>query len=290
MNVREALLEGAARLAGKSATPNLDAELILCWLLDWDRIQTILKADAVLQTDDEIRYSELIEERRAGKPVQYITGRQEFMGMVFCVDGRVLIPRPDTEILVEAVLERLKGVAGARVLDLCTGSGAIAVSLARHLPKAETIGTDLSEEALDVARENGRRLVPGAGLRWLQGDLYDALGSDTGLFDAIVSNPPYIAREVIETLEPNVRDYEPYGALDGGETGLDFYPRLVAGAGERLAAGGLLALEIGWDQGEAVCGLLKRDGRFEQVELLKDLAGRDRVVLGVRRQGLRAQL
>jgi len=283
LKVREALLEGAARLAGKSATPNLDAELILCWLRDWDRIQTILKADEVLQPDDEIRYSELIEERRAGRPVQYITGRQEFMGMLFCVDSRVLIPRPDTENLVEAVLERLKGVVGARVLDLCTGSGAIAVSLARYLEGAEVIGTDLSGEALEVARENGNRLVPGANLRWLQGDLYDALGSEAGLFDAIVSNPPYIAREVIETLEPNVRDYEPYGALDGGETGLDFYPLLVAGAGDRLAPGGLLALEIGWDQGAAVCALLEEDGRFQEVELLKDLAGRDRVVCGKRR-------
>lgn len=156
----------------------------------------------MLQPDDEIRYSELIEERRAGRPVQYITGRQEFMGMLFCVDSRVLIPRPDTENLVEAVLERLKGVVGARVLDLCTGSGAIAVSLARYLEGAEVIGTDLSGEALEVARENGNRLVPGANLRWLQGDLYDALGSEAGLFDAIVSNPPTLPGRSLKPWSP----------------------------------------------------------------------------------------
>lgn len=282
MRIKEALRDAAQRLAGSSPTPNLDAELILCWLYDWDRIQIILKADAEMQEDDLIRYSELVEARRLGKPVQYIIRRQEFMGLNFYVDERVLIPRGDTEILVEAVIERLRGIEGPRLLDVCTGSGAIALSLAHFLPGAEVWGTDLSEDALEVARSNGKALGAGERMHWLCGNLYEALGDDTTPFDAIVSNPPYIAAAEIETLLPNVRDYEPRSALDGGPSGLDFYPVLIAGSVCRLKPGGLLALEIGWDQGPAVCDMLRRNGHFQEPVLLQDLGGKDRVVLGKR--------
>lgn len=282
MKIKEALREGAQRLVGATPTPNLDAELILCWLYDWDRIQIILKSETVMQNDDEIRYEELINERKAGKPVQYIVRQQEFMGLPLYVDERVLIPRGDTEILVETIIQRFKSVPGVRVLDVCTGSGAIAISLARLLDAVEVVGTDVSEDALDVARTNGRALRVEHRVRFIQGSLYEALGDDTTPFDVIVSNPPYIATAVIEELAPNVRDYEPKGALDGGESGLDFYPVLIAGSVCRLKPQGILALEIGWDQGEAVSELIRANGQFQEPELIKDLAGLDRVVLAVK--------
>lgn len=282
MKIKEALREGALRLAGSTPTPNLDAELILCWLYDWDRIQIILHSETVMQNDDEIRYSELIDERRAGKPVQYIVRRQEFMGLPLYVDERVLIPRGDTENLVEAVLEYARKITGPRVLDVCTGSGAIAVSLARLIEGAQVVATDISEDALEVAATNGKALRVDQSIRWLQGNLYEALGDDLTPFDVIVSNPPYIATDVIAELEANVRDYEPQGALDGGQKGLDFYPVLIAGSIFRLKPAGLLALEIGYDQGEAVAQMVRDTGRFNTPQVLKDLAGLDRVVLAVR--------
>lgn len=283
MRIKEALREAALRLNGTTPTPNLDAELILCWIYDWDRIQIILKSDMEMQEDDEIRYSEFIEQRRAGKPVQYIVCSQEFMGLPFYVDERVLIPRGDTETLVEEVLRRVKTIRAPRILDICTGSGAIAVSLARFLEDSEIVGTDISEDALEVARENGRSLKVSQRIQWLRGDLYEALGDDTTPFDVIISNPPYIAPSVIEELEPNVRDYEPRGALDGGADGLAFYPVLVSGSICRLKANGLLAFEIGWDQGAAVSELIRKTGSFLEPEVIKDLAGKDRVVLARKR-------
>lgn len=283
MKIKEALREGALRLSGATPTPNLDAELILCWLYNWDRIQIILKSETVMQNDDEIRYSELIDERRDGKPVQYIVRQQEFMGMPLYVDERVLIPRGDTEILVETVLSRIKGLPDPRILDVCTGSGAIAISLARLIETATVVGTDVSEDALEVAHTNGKNLRVDHRVTWIPGSLYEALGDDTTPFDAIVSNPPYIETAVIEELAPNVRDYEPRGALDGGETGLDFYPVLIAGSVCRLKSQGILALEIGWNQGVAVAELIRSNGQFEEPEVIKDLAGHDRVVLAVKR-------
>ncbi len=279
MRIKEALREGATRLSGATPTPNLDAELVLCWLYDWDRIQIILKSDMEMQEDDAIRYSELIDQRRDGKPVQYIVRKQEFMGLPFYVDERVLIPRGDTEVLVEAVIERVKTVSAPRILDVCTGSGAIAASLAHFLETAEVVGTDVSEDALDVARTNGRNLRVSPRVSWIHGNLYEALGDDTTAFDVIVSNPPYIATAVIEGLEPNVRDYEPKGALDGGVEGTDFYPVLIAGSVCRLKPLGILALEIGWDQGPSVMDMIRRNGHFQEPELIKDLGGHDRVIL-----------
>ncbi len=282
MKIKDALREAALSLTGSTPTPNLDAELILCWLYEWDRIQIILKSDNAMQEDDEIRYSELIDQRKAGKPVQYIVRSQEFMGLPFYVDERVLIPRGDTEILVEAVLDSIKAVQTPRLLDVCTGSGAIGISLARLRTDAEIVATDISEGALEVAEMNARSLKVSDRVSLLRGNLYEALGDDITPFDAIVSNPPYIAEAVIGELEPNVRDYEPKGALDGGVSGLDFYPVLIAGSICRLKPGGILAFEIGWDQAEAVMAMLRESSSFHEPELIKDLAGKDRVVLAVR--------
>ena len=220
-----------------------------------------------------------------GKPVSYITGMKEFMGLEFAVNEAVLIPRPETELLVEEAVKELEAIsreaeAVPRVLDLCTGSGAIAVSIRHFVPQAEVTATDLSEEALKVARENAERLTAG-GIRFLQGDLFEAFSNlqapGSELFNLIVSNPPYIPAKVIDGLMPDVKDFEPRLALDGGTDGLDIYRRLIPQAAEHLAPGGVLLLEIGFDQGETVPDLCRQAG-LGNIAVLKDLAGLDRVV------------
>lgn len=247
------------------------------------------------------RYRSMIQMRKERCPVQHILGTQDFMGMTFYVNEHVLIPRQDTETLVELVLEEQKD-SSSRVLDLCTGSGCIAVSLAVMGGYASVTATDISVEALRTARRNADALLgEGNEIRFLQGDLFDALnyepsGSDVPdheasgpeasahvlprRFDIIISNPPYIPTEVIKTLEPEVRDHEPLLALDGTEDGLHFYRRIAADAGAYLSDGGHLYLEIGYDQGAAVKGLLEAAG-FQKVRVYRDLPGKDRVVSAV---------
>ena len=235
----------------------------------------------------------LIKRRAAGEPLQYITGEQEFMGYVFKVDPRVLIPRLDTEILVETVLKKAEGLTGNaaspgrafRVLDLCTGSGAIGLSIYMELKAGSPLEVTLSDidaGALTVAKKNTERLCPGGHVRIVESDLYAALGKER--FDIIVSNPPYIPTDVIGTLGEDVKDHEPSRALDGGADGLDFYRRIIDGAAEHLySPAGILALEIGFDQAESVCSLIEKTGAFFDIMVTKDLAGNDRVVTAVRK-------
>ncbi len=220
-------------------------------------------------------YLRLIEERAKRIPLSYLTGWRNFCGLEFAVNAAVLIPRQDTECLVEAVLPYTKE---ARILDLCTGSGCIAISLAILGEPASVTGTDISEAALEVAKSNGERLLKEKQqkLHWIQSDLFRQI---EGKFDLIVSNPPYIASRVIETLEPEVKDFEPRLALDGEEDGLAFYKRILAEASFYLNEGGRLAFEIGYDQGHAVSGWMRQQG-FDGVEVIKDLAGLDRIVIG----------
>lgn len=222
------------------------------------------------------RYREMIEKRRRRIPLQQILGHQEFMGLDFLVNRHVLIPRQDTETLVELVLEEQKRT-DVRVLDLCTGSGCIALSLAVLGRYEQVTAADLSEQALAVAKKNGERLAPG--VRFLLGDLFEAVLPGER-FHIITANPPYIPTRVIAGLEPEVREYEPMQALDGREDGLYYYRKLAAQAPGWLEPGGAFYLEIGYDQGEIVAGLLQENG-FEQVRVVKDLAGKDRVVRGV---------
>lgn len=221
-------------------------------------------------------YRRLLAARSRHVPLQHLTGEQEFMGYPFLVNEHVLIPRQDTECLVEAAVKEIKKKSGnIAILDLCTGSGCIAVSLKKLLPKSHVTASDLSAEALAVAKENAGRLQ--ADISFLQGDLFVPV---TGKFDLIVSNPPYIEAEVIETLMPEVRDHEPRQALCGGADGLDFYRRIAKEAPAYLKPGGALYLEIGCEQGEAVMALLLENG-FEKVSCLQDLAGLDRIVCGI---------
>ena len=215
----------------------------------------------------------MLEKRSAHIPLQQIIGRQSFMGLDFYVDENVLIPRQDTELLVEEALKELHD--GMRILDMCTGSGCILLSLLKYSNDCEGIGADISEEALKVVERNRVQL----GLEnaaFIRSDLFEAV---EGKFDLLVSNPPYICSDVIDTLMPEVREHEPRQALDGSADGLHFYRRILAECRAYLKPGGMLLFEIGYDQGEAVKRLMEENG-FLEVEVKKDYGGLDRVVLG----------
>lgn len=265
------------------AEAGLDARLLLEYICHEDRNAMILHADRERSSMEEQFYRAVIEQRAAHVPLQHITGEQEFMGLCFRVNEHTLIPRQDTEILVEEAMRRLGD--GMRILDMCTGSGCILLSLLKYSNECEGIGIDISGKALEVAEENARRLQLDA--TFLAGDLFAPLGDFVSdrttdkLFDIIVSNPPYIESAVIETLMPEVRDHEPRQALDGREDGLHFYRRILAEAPSYMRRGADLLFEIGCEQGEAVSSLMKSAG-FTQVEVLKDYAGLDRVVCGVK--------
>jgi release factor glutamine methyltransferase len=254
----------------------LDARLLLEYICHTDRNELIVHGEGV-RTDMEQQFYEMVIARRASRiPLQHITGVQEFMGLEFKVNEHTLIPRQDTEFLVEEALRNLSD--GMSILDMCTGSGCILLSLLKYSNECEGIGIDISEEALAVARENATRL--GIEATFLCGDLFEPL-KGCGLFDMIVSNPPYIETAVIDTLMPEVREHEPIRALDGSEDGLFFYRRIVDKSQEYLRKGGYLFFEIGYNQGEAVSKLMS-DAGFSHVEVYKDYAGLDRVVKGIK--------
>ena len=234
--------------------------------------------DRVLTREEQARYKALIDARCERKPLAYLTGIQSFMGLDFFVDERVLIPRQDTETLVEAARPHL--FDGMRFLDLCTGSGCVALSLLNYSNDTEAVATDLSEDALAVAEKNAAALELSERIRFACCDLFpeEAFKPEKG-FDLITANPPYIATDVIDTLEEEVRVHEPRMALDGGEDGLLFYRRLLREAGSWLIRGGFLFTEIGFDQEEAVTALFAENG-FSHVTCVKDLAGNPRVVYG----------
>ena len=285
MTLYDLLNEGNAALqqAGDTDGEN-DAKLLLfeAFHLDlvhflMDRLRPLSEQDAKVQ--EQIRtYREMIEKRASRIPLQQILGSQEFMGLEFYVNEHVLIPRQDTETLVELVLQEQQG-REKKLLDLCTGSGCIAISLAVKGGYESVTATDLSEEALKVAERNAKTHQKKIIFR--QGDLFSALPrTEAGTFDIITSNPPYIPTAVIATLEPEVREHEPMMALDGTGDGLKFYRRIAKEAGAWLKPGGAVYLEIGYDQGKAVSELLSEAG-FDKVRVVKDLPGKDRVVCGI---------
>lgn len=260
----------------------LDARLLLESVCGTGRNDLLVHGDRKVDAGERTAYEALIAGRKRRVPLQHLIGVQEFMGLRFEVDGHVLIPRQDTEILVEEVLKNLHD--GMRILDLCTGSGCILISLLHYSNDCEGIGTDISGEALDVARRNARRLLSApedaegrkGSISFLEGDLFEKV---RGRFDIIVSNPPYISRDAIGSLMPEVRDHEPMLALDGGPDGLAFYRRIVADGRGHLCGGGMLFLEIGYDQAEDVRRLMEEAG-FIEIAVVKDYAGLDRVVHG----------
>lgn len=250
----------------------LDARLLLEYICHTDRNALLVHGDSVRSNLEEQFYRMVIEKRAQRIPLQHITGQQEFMGLTFKVNEHVLIPRQDTEILVEEAMRYLSD--GMRILDICTGSGCILLSLLKYSNECEGLGVDISDDALAVARENAQNL--GLETEFRHSDLLEKV---EGKFDMIVSNPPYIETTVIDTLMPEVREYEPMLALDGREDGLYFYRRIVEQCTSYMTRGARLFFEIGYDQGEAVKDMMIHKG-FCEVEIIKDYAGLDRVVTG----------
>ena len=271
--------------AALSMLPNgkNEARTIMSYATGLGTAQLITKAKELMRDDDFAEFEKRIYARIAGKPLQYIVGMQEFMGLPFRVNPSVLIPRLDTEVLAEQVLGIIEGMGLERpeVLDLCTGSGALGVTIAAKVPGALVTMTDVSEEALKTAMGNAGLNGVNRRCSFLLGDMFEALPDDK-LFDIIVCNPPYIESDVIETLDVEVKDHEPRLALDGGPDGLDFYRIIADKASLHLKSGGLLALEIGCDQGVAVKRLLNKAKTYGNVRVVRDLAHLDRVVIAVR--------
>lgn len=285
--------------------PHIDAGILLAYLLGCEKKELLIHPEKILSGGEVERFSRLVERRAAREPVQYITGEVEFRGLIFKVNRNVLIPRPETELLAEEAIRGLKervvrgemnsgdtilnseieyGVPGKgkdmTILDLCTGGGCIAISIARELPYSRVYAVDISEGALEVARENAERHGIEDRVIFLSGDLFEGiepLGLE-GEIDLIVSNPPYVSRKEMEGLPPEIRDYEPLHALDGGKDGLDFYRRIIEEAPFYLARGGLLIMEIGYGQSESVEKLLESEGDFIEIEIKEDLAGIDRII------------
>lgn len=274
MNYRSALKEGADYLRAHGVPEaDLDAWYLLEFCTGINRTRYFVRQADEMPDEQQKQYKSLLKKRGERIPLQHITGRQEFMGMEFLVNEWVLIPRQDTEVLVEETLKRIAD--GQRVLDMCTGSGCIIISLAANR-KIRAWAADISEKALEVAKENAARHQKE--ITFIESDLFSEVD---GCFDCIVSNPPYISREEIKHLMPEVRDHEPMSALDGSEDGLYFYREIIKKAPEHLTSGGWLLFEIGYDQGDVVAEMMQNEG-FEKVEVKKDLAGLDRVVLGQR--------
>ena len=257
--------------------PRLTAEILLAHVLKASRVRLYVDLDRPLHKEELASFRALIERRSQGEPTQYLTGSREFYNRPFQVDARVLIPRPETELLVEAVLHAIPKDAPCRVADICTGSGCIAVTLAAERPQARVWATDLSEGACEVARANAQQNAVAERVSVLHGDLLGPLPRDER-FDVIVSNPPYIASGELPGLQLEVQR-EPKLALDGGPEGLDLVGRLISSAREYLRPGGLLAMEIGETQGAQVKALLEQAG-YRDARVEKDLERRDRHAFG----------
>jgi release factor glutamine methyltransferase len=279
--------ESALEKAG-CMDPRIDAELIMLFMLKMNKQQLFIKSPSLLDEKTCEAYFKLIDVRAGGTPVQYITGEQEFMGIPFKVNENVLIPRQDTETLVEEVISEIKAMTalnkaprgGYQILDLCCGSGAIGVSLCKLLKDVKVTAADVSSKAIAVAKENAQNAGVIKLMKFVEGDLFNTMrkGIVGSKFHVIAANPPYIRRQIIPTLQREIVEHEPLMALDGGEDGLDFYRRIITDATNYLRPEGLLFLEIGHDQGEAVCTLAKDSERFEDITIVRDLVGHDRVV------------
>ncbi|MDE5932074.1 MAG: peptide chain release factor N(5)-glutamine methyltransferase [Lachnospiraceae bacterium] len=267
------------------AEADLNARLLLEYVCGTDRNTLLAHGEREISAQENESYVNLISERKKHIPLQYLTGVQEFMGLEFYVNQNVLIPRQDTEILVEEVMRHLHD--GMRVLDMCTGSGCILLSLLYYSNDCTGLGVDISAAALETAGRNAEKMnakkaaEEGKMLHaeFVQSDLFEKL--DLEAFDIIVSNPPYIKSGVIDTLMQEVKDYEPLLALDGKADGLYFYREILKQAENYLTRGGVLFFEIGYDQGQAVWEMMRAAG-FAEVEVIRDFAGLDRVVYGIR--------
>ncbi len=287
LRVGELIIQGS-RFLGQSGVTDceLEARLFMAHLLGCRPAELFLRREESLEPARAGLFMEMLTRRAGREPLQYITGEQEFMGHTFRVGPEVLIPRPETELLVEEVLKRAPSTGPVLIVDLCTGSGCIAVSIAKELKGARIIATDISEAAVCTARSNAVNLGVEERVEFLRGDLFSALDGTgvKGRIDIIVSNPPYVAKEDFLMLEPEVRNFEPKEALLAGSDGLRFLRAVIEGAPEWLRPGGELLVEIGFGQRDAVTGIFEGTGRYMDVWTRKDYSGIHRIA-GARLKG-----
>lgn len=277
MTIVEAMKKGMIQLKNENIeTPKLKARLLMQYVLNKSRQYVIVNDMEELDKNKEKEYFFNIKKLRQGFPIEHITHQKEFMKLNFFVDEHVLIPRQDTEILVEETIKIAQKINAKKILDLCTGSGAIAVSLAKYLPQAEITAIDISNDALKIAKKNARNNEVEDRITFISSNIFTNL--DNQKFDIIVSNPPYIKKDIIEQLDEEVKK-EPYIALDGGEDGLYFYRKIIKEAYEYLKYRGYLCLEIGFDQKIDVIELIENEEKFEGTYSKKDLYDNDRVVI-----------
>jgi release factor glutamine methyltransferase len=275
MTIKDIIIEYSQKLEHISDTPRLDVEILLEKALgDVDSLYIRLNLNKEVTEDEFNIFNNLIEDRLNGRPIAYIVGNREFMGLDFYVQEGVLIPRPDTEILVEEVIKLGTTKKNPTILDLCTGSGAIAVSIAKYLPNCKVYASDISQKAIEIAKMNAKN--NDVDVEFIKSDLFEKL---IGMkFDIIVSNPPYIRTSVIKTLDAEVQK-EPMLALDGGKDGLDFYRRIVEEAYSHLKYNSYLCFEIGYDQKEEVTEIINKEKIYSETYSKKDLYGNDRIII-----------
>lgn len=277
--LKDAFSEGSKMLKlSNIEAPVVTAGAMLCHVLGCDKAFLYSHDDYSLSKCEYDKYFEALKRRIDGEPLQYIIGSQEFMSLDFIVSPDVLIPRQDTEILVEAVIEFAKGKEHVNILDIGTGSGCIAISLAYFIKNSRVTGLDISKGALSIARKNAEKCEVSDRVTFIESNLFENVASRD--FDIIVSNPPYIPRQDVDTLERQVKDFEPRSALDGGIDGLDFYRKIVKESIGYLKPKGLLAFEVGFDQAQDVIKIM--EDSFDDLKTEKDLAGIERVVMGIR--------
>lgn len=277
MTIREAITKASLQLKTKNIeAPKLKARLLMQYIVKQTRQYIIVYDDKKLTSEQEKSYFEKVEKIIQGVPLQHITHQQEFMKMNFYVSKDVLIPRPDTEVLVEEVIKIAKQINAKKILDLCTGSGAIAVSLAKYIEGSQITATDISQKALEIAEKNAENNGVDKQIAFLASDLWEEIPKEK--YDMIVSNPPYIRKEMLKSLQEEVQK-EPEIALDGGWDGLDFYRKIIGQADEYLKYGGYLCLEIGYDQKIDVIDLIEQAEKYTDTYGKKDLYGNDRVII-----------
>ena len=277
MQIKEAMRKGMIKLKTNDVKePSLKARLLMQYILNRPREYILVHDDKQLTLRQNVDYFKLIKKLIEGVPLQHITHQQEFMKLMFYVDENVLIPRPDTEILVEEVIKLAKSINAKKILDLCTGSGAIAVSLAKYIEGSQITATDISRKALSIAKLNATNNNVEDRITFVSSDLFQNISEEK--YDIIVSNPPYIKRKVIKTLDKEVKR-EPIIALDGGNDGLDFYKKIIGNAYQYLKYKGYLCLEIGYDQKDEVIDLINKEEKYIDTYSKKDLFDNDRIVI-----------
>jgi release factor glutamine methyltransferase len=280
MTIRDIIIKYSEELKEISDTPRLDVELILQKSLgDVDRIYIHINLNKELSDDEYNLFLSMIKDRINGRPVAYIVGNREFMGLDFFVKEGVLIPRPDTEVLVEQIIELCKNKDKVEILDIGTGSGAITVSLAKYIEKSTIKSLDISDIPLEVGKKNAMNNDVDNKIEFIKSDLFSSIKDKNIKFDVIVSNPPYIPKKDMDTLHTQVKDYEPYNALEGGIDGLDFYRDITDQSKCYLKEDGILAYEVGHDQAKDVSDIMKDNG-YTKIYTKKDIQGIDRVVIG----------